>query len=41
MDINAVITGDLVKSGRIKDGDIETVINSLKVTFNEINKQAA
>ena len=39
MDINAVITGDLVKSGRIKDGDIEVVINSLKVTFDEISKE--
>lgn len=38
MDINAVITGDLVKSRRIHEGDIETVINSLKSTFTDINK---
>jgi hypothetical protein len=37
MDINAVITGDLVKSRRIHEGDIDTVINSLKGTFTEIN----
>jgi hypothetical protein len=38
MDINAVITGDLVKSRRIHEGDIDTVINSLKDTFNDINE---
>ena len=37
MDINAVITGDLVKSRRIHEGDIDTVISSLKDTFNDIN----
>jgi hypothetical protein len=35
----AVITGDLVKSRTIKDGDVETVINSLKATFNEVNRK--
>jgi hypothetical protein len=38
MDINAVITGDLVKSRRIHEGDIETVINFLKSTFKDINE---
>jgi len=38
MDINAVITGDLVKSRRIHEGDMDTVINSLKSTFGDINK---
>lgn len=35
----AVLTGDLVKSRYIKDGDIETVITSLKETFIELNKK--
>ncbi len=35
----AVLTGDLVKSKSIKDGDIEAVITSLKETFNEINRK--
>lgn len=39
MDNVAILTGDLVKSRTIKDGDIETVINSLKDTFNEINNK--
>ncbi|NOU16065.1 MAG: hypothetical protein HOO91_00710 [Bacteroidales bacterium] len=39
MDKVAVLTGDLVKSRTIKDGDIETVINSLKETFDELNKK--
>lgn len=39
MDEIAVLTGDLVKSRTIKDGDIETVINSLKETFIEINRK--
>ena len=34
----AVITGDLVKSRKIKEEDIEPVLNSLKNTFSEINK---
>lgn len=38
MDINAVITGDLVKSQRIKNTDIALVIGSLKETFNAINQ---
>lgn len=33
----AILTGDLVKSRTIKNGDIEAVINSLKETFNKIN----
>jgi len=37
MEINSAITGDLVKSRKIKDADIATVIDSLKNTFNEIN----
>ncbi|MCD4669424.1 MAG: SatD family protein [Actinomycetia bacterium] len=37
MDLNAVITGDLVKSSRIKDEDIGAVLKSLKRSFNEIN----
>lgn len=37
MNIKAVITGDIVKSGRIKDADIVPVLNSLKETFKEIN----
>jgi len=37
MGVDAVITGDLVKSRSIKDQDISTVINSLKDTFSEIN----
>ena len=39
MDKVAVLTGDLVKSRTIKGGEIETVINSLKETFNELNKK--
>lgn len=39
MGVNSVITGDLVKSRKIKDADIANVINSLKDTFNEINHQ--
>ena len=39
MGIDAVITGDLVKSRKINDADIEKVINSLKETFDEINRQ--
>lgn len=39
MNIKAVITGDLVKSSRIKDADMAPVINSLKNTFKEINIQ--
>ena len=38
MNVNAVITGDLVKSSKIIDADIAPVINSLKHTFNEINR---
>jgi len=38
MDKVAVLTGDLVKSRTIKDGEIEKVINSLKETFDKINK---
>lgn len=37
MEINSVITGDLVKSRKIKDADMGYVIGSLKNTFNEIN----
>lgn len=37
MNLNAVITGDLVKSSRIKDEDIEAVLKSFKKSFNEIN----
>jgi len=33
----AILTGDLVKSRTIKDGDIGAVINSLKETFIELN----
>lgn len=36
---HAVITGDLVKSRKIKDTDIAPVINSLKETFGNINQQ--
>ncbi len=39
MDKYAVITGDLVKSRKIIDTDKETVINSLKETFEKINKE--
>jgi hypothetical protein len=39
MGINAVITGDLVKSRRIKEADIAPVIKSLKDTFKEIKQQ--
>lgn len=39
MDKVAVLTGDLVKSRTIRDGEIETVINSLKETFIELNKK--
>jgi len=39
MGVDAVITGDLVKSRRINDADIETVIKSLKDTFGEINRE--
>ena len=39
MDKVAVLTGDLVKSRAIKDGEIKTVINSLKETFNQLNKK--
>lgn len=39
MGVDAVITGDLVKSRKINDADIEKVINSLKGTFDEINRQ--
>jgi hypothetical protein len=39
MGVDAVITGDLVKSRKIIDADIEKVINSLKKTFDEINHQ--
>ena len=35
----AVLTGDLVKSRSIKDGDIGIVINSLKEIFDELNKK--
>jgi hypothetical protein len=35
----AVLTGDLVKSRTIKGGEIETVIKSLKGTFNELNRK--
>lgn len=35
----AVLTGDLVKSRSIKFGEIETVINSLKDTFVELNEK--
>ncbi len=38
MGVDAVITGDLVKSRSIKDIDISSVINSLKDTFGEINR---
>lgn len=38
MEINAVITGDLVKSRRIHEGDIDAVIKSLKNTLNDINE---
>ncbi|MDP1621540.1 MAG: hypothetical protein Q8M08_04285 [Bacteroidales bacterium] len=38
MDINAVITGDLVKSRKIIETDIAPVIESLKETFNMINE---
>jgi len=37
MNLNAVITGDLVKSSQIKDEDIEAVLKSFKKSFNEIN----
>jgi len=37
MDLNAVITGDLVKSSRIKDEGIGAVLKSFKKSFNEIN----
>ena len=37
MDLNAVITGDLVKSSRIKDEDIGAVLKSFKRSFNEVN----
>jgi hypothetical protein len=37
MKLNAVITGDLVKSRKIIDADIVPVIESLKETFNTIN----
>lgn len=39
MRIDAVITGDLVKSRKINDADIEKVIKSLKDTFDEINRR--
>jgi len=39
MDKVAVLTGDLVKSRSIKDGDIKTVITSLKETFIELNNK--
>ena len=39
MSVDAVITGDLVKSRKINDADIEKVIDSLKKTFVEINHQ--
>jgi len=39
MNIKAVITGDIVKSGRIQDADIVPLLNSLKETFKEINKK--
>jgi len=35
--VNAVITGDLVKSRKKIDADIAPVIESLKETFNNIN----
>jgi len=35
----AILTGDLVKSRSIKDADIGIVINSLKETFDELNKK--
>lgn len=38
MELNAVITGDLVKSRKIIDADIAPVIESLKETFNAINE---
>jgi len=37
MNLNAVITGDLVKSSRIRDEDIESFLKSFKKSFNEIN----
>jgi len=37
MNLNAVITGDLVKSSRIKDEDIGVVLKAFKKSFNEIN----
>ena len=39
MGLNGLITGDLVRSRKIKDADIAIVINSLKNTFDEINHQ--
>jgi hypothetical protein len=39
MDVDAVITGDLVKSRKINNADFEMVIKSLKDTFDEINRQ--
>ncbi len=38
MELNAVVTGDLVKSRKIIDADIAPVIESLKETFNTINE---
>jgi len=38
MELNAVITGDLVKSRKIIDADIAPVIESLKETYNTINE---
>lgn len=35
----AVLTGDLVKSSLIKEGEIGFVISSLKNTFNDINRK--
>lgn len=37
MNMNAVITGDLVKSSQIKDEGIEAVLKSFKESFKEIN----
>jgi len=37
MKINAIITGDLVNSSQIKNGDIGAILKSFKKSFNEIN----
>jgi hypothetical protein len=37
MDLNAVITGDLVKSSKIRDEDIGAFLKLFRKSFNEIN----